>query len=932
MDPEAKARLIIDDKLEAAGWVLQDRSEFDRTAAIGVAVREFPTVQGKEVDYALFVDGFPCGIIEAKEDNKGVSLSTDVLKQNEDYKADGLKGNYDQDDVRFIYEATSEVILYKDLKDPKPRSHKIYSFHRPEYLQQLITDFKEHTKHKGTTLRKRLQHFPELDVEGFRDCQVKAIAGLEHSFGLNRQRSLIQMATGAGKTFTAVTVAYRLLKFAGARRILFLVDTNNLGEQAEMEFKNYKSYDTKEKFTDLYNIERIQTSYIQDTTNVTISTIQRLYSMLCNDLENFAEGSDEEIQTDDGAVREVQYNPRYTPEYFDFIFIDECHRSIYHKWSQIFDYFDAFLIGLTATPSKQTYGFFRQNVVSEYTHEQAVTDGVNVGSFGTVVIKTEKTVNGGTVARIESKVQKRDKRKRTERWEVVDQDEEYQGKDLDRSVVNYNTIRLILQTFKEKWQTWPFFRDRNELPKTLIFAKDDSHADDIIRICKEVFDEGDDFCKKITYQSEEKESELLYNFRHAYYPRIAVTVTKIATGTDVKCIEILIFMRDIRNENFYEQMLGRARRTLAHDELILSTPSATTDKLGYVVVDAVGITESPKMQSKATGEPKPTISFKKLLDDVANAETDEDIFKALAGRLVRLDKILKPKDRKEFEDITGGISVLQLASNLDNAHQVDQVDEQVHQEFPKFDSMTEDEKQECVKKVITKRCHNAALPINKKKVRDFLLRVGNANDQTIDPALDSLKSADITPMQEDDVIESFRQFISDEQNRNEVEALDIIYRQDFKTRPLTEAMIHDLFEKMREFKASLTQQNIFIAYRKFTKSQSAFKQLADIIQIVRYEWKQIDELTPFANGVNARFKKWVFEKNQNTKDKNQPFTEEQMEWLRLIRDHIAANASISIEAIKIGKFQKMGGVMKFYKLFGSEYNNILNELNATLVA
>ena len=932
MDPEAKARLVIDDKLEAAGWVLQDRSEFDRTAAIGVAVREFPTVQGKEVDYALFVDGFPCGIIEAKEDNKGVSLSTDVLKQNEDYKADGLKGNYDQDDIRFIYEATSEVVLYKDLKDPKPRSHKIYSFHRPEYLQSLIQEYKEHIVYKGTTLRNRLQHFPELDVEGFRDCQVKAIAGLEHSFGMNRQRSLIQMATGAGKTFTAVTVAYRLLKFAGAKRILFLVDTNNLGEQAESEFKKYVSNDTKEKFTDLYNVERIQKSYIQDTTNVTITTIQRLYSMLCNDLENFAEGSDDEIQTDDGAVREVQYNPRYTPEYFDFIFIDECHRSIYHKWSQIFDYFDAFLVGLTATPSKQTYGFFRQNVVSEYTHEEAVTDGVNVGSFGTVVIKTDKTQNGGLVARVESRIQKRDKRKRTERWEIVDEDEVYKGKDLDRSVVNYNTIRLILQTLKDNWQTWPFFRDRVELPKTLIFAKDDSHADDIIRICKEVFDEGDDFCKKITYQSEEKESELLHNFRNEYNPRIAVTVTKIATGTDVKCIEILVFMRDIRNENFYEQMLGRARRTLAHDELIQSSPSATTDKLGYVIVDAVGITESPKMQSKATGDPKPTISFKKLLDDIANAETDEDLFKALAGRLVRLDKTLKDKQKDQFKEITGGISVLLLASDLDKAHQVDEVDQQVHDEYPKFDSMTEEEQQTCIKKVITKRCYKAAYPINKKAVRDFLLKVGNANDQTIDPALDSLLSADIVPMNESDVLESFKEFISKEQNRAEVEALDIIFRQDFKNRPITEAMIHDLFDKLREFNASLTQQNIFIAYHSFTKSKQAFKQLADIIQIIRYEWHQISELTPFAEGVHARFKAWVFEKNRNTSESNRPFTEEQMQWLRLIRDHIAVNASISIDAIKMGQFHQLGGVVKFYRLFGNNCKELLNELNIELVA
>ena len=931
MDPEAKARISIDAKLEAAGWLLQDLSEFDRTAAVGVAVREFRTKEGNEVDYALFVDGFPCGLIEAKEDNKGVNLVIDTLKQNEDYQNEGLKGNYNKDDIRFIYEATGNVIQYKDLKDPNPRSHPIYSFHRPESLKKLIEEYKLHINYRGTTLRKRLQSFPELPSDGFRNCQVNAILGLEQSFGKNNERSLIQMATGAGKTYTAITAVYRLLKFAGAKRVLFLVDTNNLGEQAESEFKNYKSYDSKQKFTDLYSVERIQKSYIQDTTNVTISTIQRLYSMLCNDLDNFAEGSDEEQQTDEGSVREVHYNPKYTPEYFDFIIIDECHRSIYHKWSQIFDYFDAFLIGLTATPSAQTYGFFRKNIVSEYSHEQAVVDGVNVGSFGTFIIKTEKQQNGGTVTRMEQQLHIRDKRKRTERWETADEDERYEGKDLDRSVVNFDTIRVILSTLRDSWKGWPYFADREELPKTLIFAKDDSHADDIIRIAKEVFGEGDDFIKKITYQSEESESELLHNFRNEYYPRIAVTVTKIATGTDVKCIEILVFMRDIRNENFYEQMLGRARRVLSKDELIQASPSATTAKLGYVVVDAVGITESPKMQPKASGDPKPTVAFKKLLDDIANAETDEDVFKATSKRITRLEKTLTTKQKDEFEKISGGISISALASNLENAHNEDAIAEQVKTEFPKYDSMPEEQQEECRKAILENRCHEAALPINKKAVRDFLMKVGNANDQTIDPALDSLISASVKPMKETDVVNSFREFISIESNRNEVEALDIIYRQDYNNRPITEAMIHNLFDKMIEFNASLTQQNVFVAYREMTKSKAAFKQLADIIQIIKFEWKYIEELTPFADEVRNRFKGWVFEKNQKSNSTN-PFTEEQMVWLRLIRDHIASNASISLASLKMGQFAQMGGTMKFVKLFGNNCKDLLNELNAALVA
>ena len=512
MSPEEKARLEIDKKLNAAGWVIQDLKEIDITASLGVAVREFPTADGHEVDYALFVEGDPVGLIEAKEDNKGVGLTNDAHEQNMGYVKTGLKNHEDEkDELRFIYEATSILTQFTDLKYPEPRVREIFSFHRPETLKAWIEEYAREKQ----TLRGRMQHFPELPEKGFRDCQIKAITKLEESFSKNHPRALVQMATGAGKTYTAITNCYRLLRYAKAKRILFLVDTKQLGEQAETEYKNYQPYDAQDKLASLYNITRIQASNISQETQICISTIQRLYSMLSGEIANIPDDIDEEnAHLTTKVKREVQYNAEYPPEFFDIIIIDECHRSIYNVWRQVLEYFDAFLVGLTATPGKDTYAFFNQNVVSEYTHEQAVDDGVNVGALGTYYIETDITKNGGKVAAIDRQIEVRDKRTRKQRWETTDDDVEYEASELDNKVVNKSQIRTVITAFRDNWQKWEHFRMREELPKTLIFAKNDSHADDIVAIVKEVFAKGNDFCKKITYKSEEEDEGLLYQFRN----------------------------------------------------------------------------------------------------------------------------------------------------------------------------------------------------------------------------------------------------------------------------------------------------------------------------------------------------------------------------------------------------------------------------------
>ena len=586
MTPEEKARLVIDEKLRQSGWVIQDMKKLNLSAALGVAVREFPTSTG-EVDYALFIDGKPVGVAEAKREEKGESI-TDVEVQSGRYANSIFKWIKNDYKIRFAYETTDKLIRFTDYNDIKYRSRTVFSFHRPETLLALLG--------QSDTIRNNMKHFPALDETGFRKCQVNAIKNLDKSFAENRPKALVQMATGAGKTFTAITAAYRLLKYGKMNRILFLVDTRGLGEQAEREFLAYTPNDDPRSFSQLYGVRRLKSSYIPNDIQICICTIQRMYSILKGEEldESIEEKSFAEFVTAESkAPKEVVYNEKYPPEFFDCIIVDECHRSIYNVWSQVLSYFDAFIIGLTATPDNRTFAFFNENIVSEYPREQAIIDGVNVGE-DIFLIETQVGKNGAHL--MKQLIEYRDRLSRAKRWKQLDEDVDYKPTQLDRDIVNPSQIRTVIRSFKDNLFTTLFPR-RKEVPKTLIFAKTDSHADDIIQIVREEFGEGNDFCRKITYSADNPES-VLSSFRNDYNPRIAVTVDMIATGTDVKPIECLIFMRDVRSKNYFEQMKGRGTRVLSKEDLQKVTPSATENKDHFVIVDAVGVTKSKKSDTR----------------------------------------------------------------------------------------------------------------------------------------------------------------------------------------------------------------------------------------------------------------------------------------------------------------------------------------------
>jgi type I restriction enzyme R subunit len=909
--PEAMARQEIDERLLASGWAIQSVSELDLSAGRGVAVREFPTSTGP-VDYALFVDGIPVGVIEAKPDNAGEHL-TEVEVQSGRYATSTLKWVQGDYKIRFVYEATGKLTRFTDYGDEKCRSRTVFSFFRPETLADFLKD--------SSTIRNRMKHFPELDPTGFRDCQITAINNLEKSFADAKPKALVQMATGAGKTFTAITSVYRLLKFAKVRRVLFLVDTRSLGEQAEREFTAYRPNDDQQNFSDLYSVCRLRRSAIPDV-QVCISTIQRMYSILKGEpLDESAEDISigELGPQEKQKAKEVVYNPKYPPEFFDIIIVDECHRSIYNVWQQVLEYFDAFIIGLTATPDKRTFAFFNQNVVSEYPREQAIIDGVNVGE-DIFIIETEVGKKGGSI--LKQAIEYRNRLTREKRWGQMDEDVEYKPTELDRDIVNPSQIRTVIKAFKDALFAKLFPR-RKEVPKTLVFAKTDSHADDIIKVIREEFGEGNDFCRKITYSATNPE-EALSAFRNDYYPRIAVTVDMIATGTDVKPIECLIFMRDVRSKNYFEQMKGRGTRTLSKDDLQKVTPSATEAKDHFVIVDAVGVTKSRKTDTR-TLERKPSVSLHALLMGVALGARDEDTLTSLANRMVRLNAQMTTGERKRFSEVAN-TSAGKIAENLLDAFDEDKLTDKAKTEF-QSDAPTEEQ----IAKIRKDAVQVAVKPFLNPDIRNHIENVRRSHEQIIDNVnIDTVVVSDFDKDQEANakqVIQTFRELL--EKNKDELIALQIIYDQPYRDRPMVIDRLKALYEEMKA--RAITVERLWDCYaiiKPDKVKRSTMAQLTDLVSMVRFELGYADKLEPFADRVNYNFMQWTLKRNAGAVH----FTDEQMNWLRLIKDHIVTSLSIVPDDLDLSPFDREGGLGKFYAIFGDQYKVILDEMNRELVA
>ena len=926
-NPEQIARDFIEKQLVACGWVVQSKSKINLSANLGVAVREYSTDVGP-ADYVLFVDGKPVGLIEAKREEEGHKMTVHE-DQAEDYAGAKLK-YLNNEKLPFVYLSTGEVTTLTDFRDPKPRARNVFSFHRPKTIQDWLK--------KPKSLRTSINDLNVLPIERLRDCQINAITNLEKSFKENKPRALIQMATGSGKTFTAITFIYRLLKFTQAKKILFLVDTKNLGEQAEQEFMSFLPNDDNRKFTELYGVHRLKSKHIPDDNHVYISTIQRLYAVLKGqDLEESAEEENPNEKWQPKEVPPIEYNEKLPLEYFDFIVIDECHRSIYNLWQQVLDYFDAFQVGLTATPDARTIAYFKQNMVSEYSHEMAVADGVNVG-YDVYLIDTKITQQGATLWKGEY-VEHRERLSRKKRFELQDEDEAYSKNQLDKDIVNPNQIRTIIRTFKEHLPE--MFSDRFdkdgifEVPKTLVFAKTDSHADDIINIIREEFNEENRFCKKVTYKTTEDPKSILAQFRNDYHPRIAVTVDMIATGTDVKPLECLLFMRDVKSRNYFEQMKGRGTRVIDFDDLKKVSPSAKITKDHFVIVDAIGVTKTLKTDSRPL-EKKPGVALKDLLGAVAVGARDEDLFTSLANRLTRLDKQITEKEKAQFEEKSGGIPLSIVVKGLLNAYNPDTIEE-IEQKIrtEKMGDAPIEIENAIAQELELMR--NQVAKVFTGELNEYIENVRKAHEQKIDLLNpDEVVNVGWDKDNKDkanETIAAFKEWI--ESHKDEVIALQIFYGQPYRRRELTFKMIKELVELIVLEKPTLAPMSIWRAYEQLDASTSSApkgspkNEMVALVSLIRKVAGIDATLSPYDKTVDRNFQQWILKKNAGQHNR---FTKEQMDWLQMLKEQIATSVHVDTDDLDYTPFDAKGGKGKMWQLFGDEIETIINELNEALAA
>ncbi|MEF8753457.1 MAG: type I restriction-modification enzyme R subunit C-terminal domain-containing protein [Accumulibacter sp.] len=924
---EGEARRRIDTLLVAAGWQICDASAADIHAARGVAIREFPLERGHGfADYLLYIDGRAAGVIEAKK--QGATL-TGVEIQSARY-AQGLPATLPawRRPLPFLYESTGLETHFTDGLDPEPRARNVFAFHRPETLAEWLAALPQprvlgtgsgaavaHADFAPATFLARVRRLPPLVTE-WGDCklwpaQITAIRNLEASLAQNKPRALIQMATGSGKTFTAISFIYRLIKFAGARRVLFLVDRGNLGRQAKKEFDQYVSPVNNYKFGEEYIVQHLNGNQLDRTARVCICTIQRMYSMLKGrDLpEQADEESTERVESLFREPEPIDYNPAFPIETFDIIVTDEAHRSIYNLWRQVLEYFDAHLIGLTATPNKQTFGFFNQNLVMEYGHPQAVADGVNV-NYDVYRIKTEVTEAG---SRVEAGywLQVLDKPTRARRDWQLDDDFEYAPEELDRSVQTPDQIRTIARTLRDRWQS-DLFPQRQELPKTLVFAKDDNHAEAIVTTLREEWGRGNEFAQKITYRTTgSKPEELIKAFRTSYYPRIAVTVDMIATGTDIKPVEIVVFMRSVKSRSFFEQMKGRGVRVIKDDDLRGVNPGEQVHKDHFVIVDCVGVCERDKTDSRPMDQKK-SVPLEALLQAVSLGNVEPEVLSSVAVRLARLDAQLTDAERAKVVTEAGGLGLKELSRGIVQAL---------------------DPREDCSPQEAEAALRHAVKPLSNPTLRTLILTLKQQKELVIDTVTqDGVLEAGFSEAAREraqGIVQSFEAFIAE--HRDEITALQILYNRPTSA-PLKFEDLKALADTLQAPPQLWTESQLWQAYAALDQSKvkgaSRRRILTDLVSLVRYAMHQENELVPYPERVAANFKAWIAQQQAAGKG----FSDEQRWWFEKMAEHIASNLGIEAEDFGYAPFDQRGGLGRVHQLFGAELPKVIDELNRELVA
>ena len=864
MTPEEKARQKIDQWFAEAGWKVINREDYEPTCT-AVAIREGLLKGNLEADYFLFINGKAVGVLEAKREDID-ALSDKVCEQAALY-AKSVPHIYQayQKPLPFIFTSNGKELYFCDFREQEQGFKQIIAIPTPyELVKQLgISDY--------------FAGLPTLQKKGLRDCQYEAVTELEKSFRAGQNRALMVLATGAGKTYTACLAAYRLLSYTPMRRILFLVDRNNLGKQAEGEFGTFRLTENGDAFNTIFTVSRLRSSSIPSDSNVIISTIQRLFSFLKGDV---IDDDDEDEGNEPAEEIILPPNPNLPHDYFDLIIIDECHRSIYGNWRKVLEYFDtARLVGLTATPVPETMAFFNNNRIVNYTLEKSIVDGVNV-DCRVYRIKTQVTENGGAI--LEGEKVKEETRYTGDIKTIFNKEAKtYTSKELNRSVINPAQIKLVLSTYRDVVYTELFNDPQREanfdwLPKTLIFALNETHATNIVQIAKEVFGRTDNrFIQKITYSAGDS-NELIRQFRNDRDFRIAVTCTLVATGTDIKPLEVVMFMRDVESLPLYIQMKGRGVRTIGDEQLRNVTPNAFSKDCFYLV-DAVGVTEHEKTIPTATDEPTTKIiSLKELLERISHGYIPDEYLQRLAATLSRIYNKADNSQRAEFARLAHD-DMKDLASRIYGSLE--------NGMLPPFISVDEPNNE---------RKGLVAPLANHADARRYLLILAAGFVNTLMPGEDTLISKGFSIEEAKNTTEAFEKFCRE--HSDEIEALRIIYNNEGE--PITYSMLKDLENKLKMADNHFTSKQLWNSYailnsnsvrRSTTKEES--DALTNIIQLVRYAFRQIERLDSVVATSKQYFNLWL---GQNQRE----ITDKQREVISRIVDYIASNGACTVKDIR----------------------------------
>ena len=864
MTPEEKARQKIDQWFTDAGWEVINRDEYEPTST-AVAIREGLLKDNLEADYFLFISGKAVGVLEAKREETD-AFSSIVCEQAALY-AKSVPNIYQtyQKPLPFIFTSNGKELYFCDFRE------------QDHYFKQIMTIPTPHELVKKLGINDYFAGLPTLHKKGLRDCQYEAITELEKSFRSGQKRALMVLATGAGKTYTACLAAYRMLSYTPMRRVLFLVDRNNLGKQAEGEFGTFRLTENGEAFSTIFTVNRLRSSSIPSDSNVIISTIQRLFSFLKGET---IEDNDEDDENEPAEEVILPPNPDLPHDYFDMIIIDECHRSIYKNWRKVLEYFDtARLVGLTATPIPETMAFFNNNRIVNYTLEKSIVDGVNV-DCRVYRIKTQVTETGGAI--LEGEKFKEETRYTGEVKTVSSKETKtYTNKELNRSIINPAQIKLILTTYRDVVYTELFNDPQREpnmdyLPKTLIFALNEAHATNIVQIAKEVFGRTDDrFVQKITYSAGDS-NELIRQFRNDKDFRIAVTCTLVATGTDVKPLEVVMFMRDVESLPLYIQMKGRGVRAIGDEQLRNVTPNAFSKDCFYLV-DAVGVTEHEMTIPTATDESTTKIiTLKELLERISHGYFPDEYLKRLAATLARIYNKADDSQRKEFARLSHD-DMKELSARIYDALEKGTL--------PPFISTNESNNER--KGLVSPLANHA-------DARKYLLILAAGFVNTLMPGEDTLISKGFSIEDAKNTTEAFEEFCRE--NADEIEALRIIYNNEGE--PITYSMLKELEHKLKMANNHFAPKQIWNSYavlspgkvkRSTTKEES--DALTNIIQLVRFAFRQIERLDSVVTTSKQYFNLWL---GQNQRE----ITDKQREVISRIVDYIASNGACTVRDIR----------------------------------